>query len=301
LILCLTTANLSLITAVISLHLHKKLKTSIYINLSLCNLLSFFLFVFIFILYLFQLQLTELNIFTIIKKALNYIFLVWAFLLVIFYLLIFNKKKFEYIQRHYLLSIILIFIYLLVSITPIIIDISLINYSILTNRLIIIGLFSYVVFNSLINRNKITNRFTKYYLISNAIIHTCLMVIFLFADINLIHIPLFMSNINIWITAFSVLIIIWCFAGMKTVIHIDITPHFSNDKNKYNVLKKKHAVSDREIEIIMLLLKGLSYKEIAYDLSISYQTVKTHINNIYRKCNLNSRIHLINYIITQVQ
>lgn len=52
------------------------------------------------------------------------------------------------------------------------------------------------------------------------------------------------------------------------------------------------GISSREQEIIYLLLKGLSNKDIAGHLFISPNTVKTHIRNIFKKMNVKSRFEL---------
>ena len=51
-------------------------------------------------------------------------------------------------------------------------------------------------------------------------------------------------------------------------------------------------ISKREVEIIELILEGLSNKEIADRLHISLHTVKNHVYNIYGKLNINSRYML---------
>jgi len=50
----------------------------------------------------------------------------------------------------------------------------------------------------------------------------------------------------------------------------------------------------REKEIIELLSKGLLYKEIAFQLSISIDTVKRHCFNIYEKLHVGNRTEAIN-------
>lgn len=52
-------------------------------------------------------------------------------------------------------------------------------------------------------------------------------------------------------------------------------------------------LSRREREILELLLRGLSNKEISSDLSISVPTVKVHIRHIYEKLHVRSRVDLI--------
>ena len=48
-------------------------------------------------------------------------------------------------------------------------------------------------------------------------------------------------------------------------------------------------LTPREKEILNLLVKGLAYKQIAYQTNISAETINTHIRNIYRKLNVHSR------------
>lgn len=58
--------------------------------------------------------------------------------------------------------------------------------------------------------------------------------------------------------------------------------------NLFNIYK----ISPREQEIVKLLMEGLSYKQISSYLFISYETVKTHINNIYNKAGVKSKMEL---------
>lgn len=51
----------------------------------------------------------------------------------------------------------------------------------------------------------------------------------------------------------------------------------------------KNLLSVREIEVLELISKGLSNKEIAEKLFISLSTVKTHINNIYKILEVKNR------------
>jgi DNA-binding NarL/FixJ family response regulator len=54
------------------------------------------------------------------------------------------------------------------------------------------------------------------------------------------------------------------------------------------------ALSNRENEILQLLSKGLLYKEIAEQLSISTGTVRQHIHKIYEKLHVQNRTEAIN-------
>ena len=51
-------------------------------------------------------------------------------------------------------------------------------------------------------------------------------------------------------------------------------------------------ITDRELEVIQLVAKGMSNKEIANTLVISEKTVKSHISSLLSKLNLNDRTQL---------
>ncbi len=60
---------------------------------------------------------------------------------------------------------------------------------------------------------------------------------------------------------------------------------------------KASNLSKREIETMLLLCEGLSYKEIGIQLEISARTVETHKNNILEKLGLHTTIDLVKYAI----
>ena len=55
-----------------------------------------------------------------------------------------------------------------------------------------------------------------------------------------------------------------------------------------SVSSEEHNLSDRETEILQLLIRGFSYKMIAAELNIALETVRSHIKKIYRKLQVNS-------------
>lgn len=66
-------------------------------------------------------------------------------------------------------------------------------------------------------------------------------------------------------------------------------------------MKKIYGLSDREFEILGLMVDGKSYKEIENQLFISIHTVKSHVYNLYRKMGINSRHQLIHKLTTDHQ
>jgi len=67
-------------------------------------------------------------------------------------------------------------------------------------------------------------------------------------------------------------------------------------QNKQTEFFEKFNITNREKEIILLLIKGDSYNQLSEELSISLTTVKTHVHNIYRKADVKNKIQLINLI-----
>ncbi len=57
-----------------------------------------------------------------------------------------------------------------------------------------------------------------------------------------------------------------------------------------------YRLSKREKEICRPLLQGRSYKKIGDELFISYETVKTHVNNIYGKAGVKNKMELSSLI-----
>ncbi len=58
-------------------------------------------------------------------------------------------------------------------------------------------------------------------------------------------------------------------------------------------LRRRHHLTSREVEICMLVHKGLTDPEIASVLNIAYSTVRTHLNNLFTKLDVTTRSELI--------
>jgi DNA-binding NarL/FixJ family response regulator len=63
-----------------------------------------------------------------------------------------------------------------------------------------------------------------------------------------------------------------------------------------NSIDEADILTLREKEILKLLSKGLRYKEIAADLNISMDTVRTHTRHIYEKLQVQSRTEALNKV-----
>lgn len=57
--------------------------------------------------------------------------------------------------------------------------------------------------------------------------------------------------------------------------------------------KKEYALTNREVEILEQLSKGLNYGEIATNLFISQGTVRKHVENTYRKLQVHNKMEAV--------
>lgn len=67
-------------------------------------------------------------------------------------------------------------------------------------------------------------------------------------------------------------------------------------RNQQKETTNLEVLSSRENEILQLLAKGLLYKEIADQLSISVSTVRQHIHHVYEKLHVQNRTEAINKV-----
>ena len=70
----------------------------------------------------------------------------------------------------------------------------------------------------------------------------------------------------------------------------------NDNDNKYKIFKNlcdNYSITGREEDILHQVFKGLENKEISDKLNISIETVKYHVKNIFRKCNVQNRVELV--------
>ena len=69
-----------------------------------------------------------------------------------------------------------------------------------------------------------------------------------------------------------------------------------------SILRERYNISDRELEVVSLILRGYSNEQIGDVLCISLPTVKGHIQNIFGKIDVSNSTqlcHRVNAIIVQ--
>jgi len=59
-------------------------------------------------------------------------------------------------------------------------------------------------------------------------------------------------------------------------------------------VSQENILTKREIEMLELIAKGLSYEQVADSTGISYGTVRKHLENIYKKLNVHSKLEAVN-------
>ena len=75
---------------------------------------------------------------------------------------------------------------------------------------------------------------------------------------------------------------------------------FKNENAKAEIEKEENLLNEltqREEEVLELLTQGITYKGVANKLFISETTVKTHVNNIFQKLQVNDRTQAVLYAI----
>ncbi len=84
-------------------------------------------------------------------------------------------------------------------------------------------------------------------------------------------------------------------APMSSQIARKVVAAFQQKKPANNIhAEALNVLSKREKEILEMLSKGLLYKEIADQLSISTETVKKHVYHIYEKLHVSNRTEAVN-------
>lgn len=82
---------------------------------------------------------------------------------------------------------------------------------------------------------------------------------------------------------------VWLF-GHETVLAETSTPSVASDA----------SLTEREGEVLVLLLRRFSNEEIAEELTLARQTVKNHVSNVFRKVGVNNRRELLRQTVNKL-
>ena len=62
------------------------------------------------------------------------------------------------------------------------------------------------------------------------------------------------------------------------------------------VVAERYGLTKREAEVVTLFLQGRSMSYIAEKMFVSENTIKTHVQHVYRKCGVHSKQELIDLV-----
>lgn len=60
-------------------------------------------------------------------------------------------------------------------------------------------------------------------------------------------------------------------------------------------------LSDREKQVLLLIVEGMTNKEISTRLTISESTVENHIHHIYKKLKISNRAQAVAYVLRSIR
>ena len=126
------------------------------------------------------------------------------------------------------------------------------------------------------------------------------LVIISLAMIPVIILPMIFSqfrelSIPIVSLAYTIAILVFLFIAIsRTEKKTEESPE--NREISFAKAMESYHITEREAEVIKLIKKGLTNKEIASELDISVNTVNNHIANIFAKTEVRSRIDLLNLL-----
>ncbi|OHD09215.1 MAG: hypothetical protein A2Y34_14620 [Spirochaetes bacterium GWC1_27_15] len=252
---------------------------------------------------LFDMYAENINLISNIRIIIIYLNILSYFLLIFFIPFLCNaiSEKNKIIENIFFASLVIIsqilnFYFLSFEILDNHIEVTIknkIGMEILNYIFVMVNIYSLIIGikNYINSKNKVIKKLLKRLLIAFAVfIPAILMDVFgwQFAKnvlkLNLIYIPL---HPLLYLTQGIIFII---FTAKQYILDITITNDLNKDKKQ---TFDKYNISGREQEIVDLILKGLANKEIANQLFISENTVKTHIKNIYEKIGIKNRYSLI--------
>lgn len=191
---------------------------------------------------------------------------------------------------------------------------SLIAYYLMTYKKVIVILSSGLLFSTILyclvflylNLKNIKSDFIKN-ILRVFLITTVLLFPYMYLDTRIEQISVLSRLFPYGLLSVSIFYMIWSILSLYFGIRYfkyNLEKSYG-DKDEQELIEisdtkeqffEKFNITNREKEIILLLMKGYSYNQLAEELVISLTTVKTHVHNIYRKVEVKNKIELFNLI-----
>lgn len=135
----------------------------------------------------------------------------------------------------------------------------------------------------------------------------------IFAIISIVFLPLFVfESIRLYVPLLRDIVILKTLSLPLYFLIVNVfllifasryfnSPNFIENNKLTEFFIKNYSITEQETNVIELLLTGLTYKQIAEKLYISNKTVDNHVQNIYRKLEVTSKIQLFNLVHSKEQ
>lgn len=78
-------------------------------------------------------------------------------------------------------------------------------------------------------------------------------------------------------------------APMTSQIARRVVEFFNAPQMPPSTAAQEHGLSERELEVLQKLCRGMLYKEISQEMQVGYSTVRTYVERIYNKLHVRSR------------
>jgi DNA-binding CsgD family transcriptional regulator len=171
------------------------------------------------------------------------------------------------------------------------------NFAYLTGVLPLSILYAIIV--GIINNKKLKNINDKRNIFILIILTIIFFPLFLysFKDVLLTRVIILKANVinMIPFSAFYIILSIFFIYYVNRKYSVVLSQNIKNSNLPEDDFYDKFNITQREKEILILILTGYDNKMIAQSLDISVNTVKVHINNIFQKTDVKSRFELIKF------
>lgn len=91
----------------------------------------------------------------------------------------------------------------------------------------------------------------------------------------------------------AIVSLIFLFVGSLVGLRLNNKKKKLNQKNYSITSQSNELLSDRELEVLLLMAQGHTNQQIADQLFVSINTTKTHLSNIYSKLNVENRTQAV--------